>query len=822
MGDKASRSCCGCIVQTLGESKFMRLDGFGDFVDFLPGTTFLSVDPVRDKLAAAGETFLRLSRCGPSEHLVVRLLANAELVNDGTEAEPDYTLGDHLFVELQTPVASRLVNHQLQPLWVIRVGAVVGGETQWLAQQANPTLHASGEIPGDVIALLRGQILFDWTDSRQVYANNTYTMLTLAGEMQLSTLRIAGTSNPFVNLPVAYLATRDATVIDGEASVSVARGKIFRLKRLGIDPNVVADASLLSSWEIVDRDDMPMRSLLSAYGRRGVFDVPTWNAVRIEETQDWPDHGHVGINIVADEAVTETYLNSFSRIHFQRSSEGSEFRFANQSFIQATGPPDELASQVTFTVPNMTDVIGADLLVSSDFDASAYEVAVVASQSIQTFTELQAVFDAAPADAKFQPAITRFQGNRIDISDAVAGIALALPNANAIDLLVRMVGSGTAFVSARLAIRYESPSTAIYRTFGVRPVQSLRTVNDTDTAMPSPSMRIEYSDDGAEVTRFVSVAEFPILDLENISSIRLDLTGSGTTPIPLRFAIATAEPLADMAAFDAVMDAADPVFTRPSVLGQTFHEIISPVRDLEVTGETLTKAAILFDRLNDTQGRTDLAATVRIEWTKPYMRSVTGVGIREATVPLQSYCVDPLPREWWHTMVTEADGKMKTYPAVTIVPSFDPEAISDEDLNTLSSLSDSEQFTNVWEFQRTFTNRVNFVAGGRLAYSTNHVYLLYLRNNSSGTLSPSQGGFTLQIDYRIQEVWFPGKRRQVQFFAETFGSVASSPPQFVNYETKATSLTTSQWSFSPLLSAARRTFFEGKTFTATFPDAMLD
>ena len=123
MGDKASRSCCGCIVQTLGGSKFLRLEGFGDFVDFLPGTTFVSIDPVRDKLAAAGETFLRLNRCGPAEHLVVRLLANAELVNDGTEAEPDYTLGDHLFVELQTPVASRLVNHQLQPLWVIRVGA---------------------------------------------------------------------------------------------------------------------------------------------------------------------------------------------------------------------------------------------------------------------------------------------------------------------------------------------------------------------------------------------------------------------------------------------------------------------------------------------------------------------------------------------------------------------------------------------------------------------------------------------------------------------------------------------------------------------------
>ena len=147
-------------------------------------------------------------------------------------------------------------------------------------------------------------------------------MRTLEGQVELSTLDGNRTLSPQPRRPVAYLARRDATIVAGGSSVSVAQGSVFRMLDDSFNP------LLLSSWEIVDREeDTATRSILMGYGRRGVFNVPSWNAVRIEQTEDWPDHGHVGIQCLEDEPVAESVINAQAVSVFLR---GEGYSFTSQ------------------------------------------------------------------------------------------------------------------------------------------------------------------------------------------------------------------------------------------------------------------------------------------------------------------------------------------------------------------------------------------------------------------------------------------------------------------------------------------------------------
>ena len=108
----------------------------------------------------------------------------------------------------------------------------------------------------------------------------------------------------------------------------------------------------------------------------------------------------------------------------------------------------------------MAGVIGADLFVASDADASPYELAVVETQTLASFAAFDAAFGAAAANAKTTPPTTRWTGRRIDVTDAVQAIAVANPAATTLDVLGRSVASGSATVSVRLALRYAAAEPA--------------------------------------------------------------------------------------------------------------------------------------------------------------------------------------------------------------------------------------------------------------------------------------------------------------------------------------------------------------------------
>ncbi|MGB7325911.1 MAG: hypothetical protein WBD31_13635 [Rubripirellula sp.] len=815
-------------MSVLTESDFVHLAGTGDYQNMVPGTLLVSQKPAkRPSSLDFRETFARFSRLTATEALVVRVIASADLINTGTELEPKYSLGDHLFAELQSPVASGLVSYQLNPLWVVRLGMIVDGNPSILAQQTSLSTESAIDFTADAITLFRGSLLWDWTDSRRNIPTNSgakYSTLTLAGDVDLVTLygqRSSPTSfSPEPIYPVAYLAKKDTVVTSGESSTTVLKGKVFRL-RSGQDPAV------LSSWEIADRvDDFDQRPTMIAYSPS----VSVAQATRIQETHDWPTYGHVGVQSIVDDPDRESYSNAIAKRVFSR-FESNESQLTPQTKLRAFHSNAEQyteTTQVTFAVSDLDRVIGADLIIANDDPTVAYQLAVVVGQEIANMTAFEAVFAAADP---VTPATDLYIGQRVDVTESVLAIAAANPTATHIDALIKLAGSGdgVANVRSKLALLRSVDDEESNRPFDVQPVRSLSTENEIDVESDTAPTRVSYTVDGDENEfRTTSIARFRIVDLANATSIKLSVTRlvSPTATIPFRIAIATDSAIETMVNFDGTF-AGLTKFDGPSAGETVVHEIITQVQAL-APGQEIQTAAIMFDKSDsDDEGESLIDASIEVTYEKPYTRSVTGIGVRETTIPLQSYCVDANSRPWSHSVITEPGDKLIVYPPVTFAASFDPTSLSKSACDQIFAGPGPGWESTSWTYQSTLRTPISTQYGNNREEKFEYYYRgQFTFDNGPGLPTSTEFGTgILAVTYFSQAIYDAARwqlRTQFRVAVSANGSGSGVNNEVLEYEENPTDRTTTIDTFGSTTIQSFRDFFDGRSFTATYAPHELD